>query len=96
MNDWLDSFKEILPPAVGAALAAVRQPHQGWVERLIGFFVGFCIALWGTAPFIDFFHLNPVTYAGGVGFSLGFFGMTIADAVTGSDWAGIIKARLTK
>lgn len=94
--DWLDTAKEIMPPAVGAALAAIRQPHQGWIERLIGFSVGFCIAFWGTAPFMDLFKLNPLTYAGGVGFSLGFFGMTMADAITSSDWAGIIKARLSK
>jgi hypothetical protein len=96
MTDWLDSVKEILPPAVGAALAAVRQPHQGAIERLIGFFVGFFSALWLTGPFIDFFHLNSLTYSGGVSFSLGFFAMTISDAITGADWKGILKDRLTK
>ena len=95
MSDWVDSVKEIIPPAVGAALAAFRQPTQQWPERLIGFSVGFAIALWGTLPFMDYFKLTAV-YTGGVGFALGFFGQTIADAVTGSDWAGIIKARLTR
>ena len=96
MNDWLDAVKEILPPAVGAALAAVRQPQQKLTERIISFSVGFCMSLWGTAPFIDFFKLNPETYAGEGGFCLGFFGMTIADAIISSDWASIIKSRLSK
>ena len=83
----------IISGLVGAALAAIRG-QKSWPERVIGFAVGFCIALWGTAPVIEFFNLKTATYAGGIGFALGYFGMALADGILSSDWAAIIKGRL--
>lgn len=91
----LESAKEIAPGLVGAALASLRGDKQ-WVERMLGFAVGWCFAIWGTAPLIDFFGLTAkaTTYAGGIGFALGYFGMAVADGILSSDWAAIVKARM--
>lgn len=96
MDGLFKTLSEVWPAVAGASLAAIRAPNQDWKHRVIGFLVGFFIALFGTAPLLDFFHMKPEVYAGAFGFALGFFGMTMADAITGTDWAGIIKDRFTK
>lgn len=77
----------------GALLAAFMGHGKSVKERLIGFAVGFAFALFLTEPTLTFFKLSSTTYGGGAGFVLGFFGMTMADAVMNTDWRGIIKAR---
>lgn len=96
MDNLIKAVQEVWPAVAGAALAAVRAPNQDWQHRVIGFLVGFFIALFGTVPLLDFFHMKSEIYGGGFGFALGFFGMTVADAITGTDWASIIKDRFSK
>src|SRR6185295_5465285 len=77
MIEW----KPLIPGALGAALAACMGPERGKIDRLIGFGVGFGFAAYCTDPTVDYFKLSSDTYSGGIGFVLGFFGMTVSDAI---------------
>jgi hypothetical protein len=90
-------IKPLLPGAIGAALAAVTGPERSRTQRCIEFAAGFCIALFFTEPTLDFFKLTS-TYSGPIGFSLGYFGMTMAHAILGAlrdtNWVEVIKRRI--
>lgn len=73
-------IKPLIPGILGSGLAAFMGPKRGWQDRLIGFLVGASFATYCTIPFLTYFKLAHESYAGGVGFVLGFFGMSIADA----------------
>ena len=87
-------LKPLIPGLLGSGLAAVMGPKRGWLDRFIGFLVGASIATFCTLPVLEYFRLAHETYAGGVGFVLGFFGMSIADAglrvFHDVKWAGIL------
>lgn len=91
-------IKPILAGAGGAALAAMTGPDRSRTQRFVEFLAGFLISLLFTEAALDFFKLAASTYSGPIGFSLGYFGMTLAAAVLGAlrtvDWAGIIRDRL--
>ena len=91
------TVKILFPGFIGAFLAAITGPARDIKTRFIGFIAGFCIALWGTDALLHFFSLNASIYAGPAGFALGFFGMSVAEAVMKvireTDIAGIIKGR---
>lgn len=88
-----NAAKELTPGLLGSALAAYFGPPRNALERAAGLAFGFCCAAFGTGPVLDFFHLQAITYAGGVGFFLGYFGKSVADSIVATDWASIIKAR---
>lgn len=87
-------LKPLIPGILGSALAAFMGPKRGGVDRFVGFLVGASIATFCTLPVLEYFKLAHESYAGGVGFVLGFFGMSIADAglrvFHGIDWNGIL------
>lgn len=94
-------LKPLIPGLLGSALAAFMGPARDRKDRFIGFLVGASIATFCTVPILEYFKLPHETYAGGVGFVMGFFGMSIADAglriVRDVNWASItdlIKARI--
>lgn len=91
------TVKLLFPGFIGAFLAAITGPARDIKTRFIGFVSGFCIALYGTDPLLHFFSLSHDTYAAPAGFALGFFGMSVAEAVMKvireTDVAGIIKSR---
>lgn len=94
-------LKPLIPGALGAGLAALMGPKREVKHRVIGFAVGFAFAVYLTVPVVDFFSLKADTYSGGVGFVLGFFGLTLSDAATRLineiNWEGLaslIKSKL--
>jgi len=97
MEAILITLKKFLPCFIGAFLAAVTGPQRDKWSRFIGFVSGFSIALYFTDPILDFFKLAPETYAAPIGFALGYFGMSIAEALIKAirdlDIAGIIKSK---
>jgi len=93
-------IKLLIPGFIGAFLAAITGPDRSKVDRFVGFVFGFCIAMYGSAPLLDFFNLSQETYGAGIGFSLGYFGMSLTDSVMRGlreiDIAGILKNRWGK
>lgn len=93
----ISTVKILFPGFIGAFLAAITGPARDIKTRFIGFVSGFCIALYGTDPLLHFFSLSHDTYAAPAGFALGFFGMSVAEAVMKvireTDFAGIIKSK---
>ena len=94
-------IKPLIPGILGSGLAAFMGPRRGWQDRLIGFLVGSSFATYCTLPVLEYFKLQHDAYAGGVGFVLGFFGMSVADAalrvLRDIDWKSIgelIKSKL--
>lgn len=87
-------FKALLPGFMGALLAAFTGPKRDSADRTLGFLTGFSFAVFLTGPALDYFKLLHDTYADGVGFVLGFFGMTLADAALrvfrAVEWASIL------
>lgn len=90
--------KPLLPGILGALLAAFTGPQRSHKMRALEFAFGFCVALFGTEPVLDIFALAADKYSGGVGFALGYFGMTIAQAIlrlfNDTDWGKAVSRRL--
>lgn len=90
----------LIPAVIGAALAVALGPKRDWPERLTGFMAGFFVSVYATGPVVTWFGGAPGDYLGGVGFVLGLFGMSVADAlwraVRDTDIAGILKGRFGK
>lgn len=97
MEALLITLKKLAPGLIGAFLAAVTGPERDKWSRFIGFVSGFSIALYFTDPILHFFTLQADTYAAPIGFALGYFGMSIAEAgvkaLRDLDIAGIIKSK---
>ena len=93
-------FKPLIPGILGSGLAAFMGPKRGWPDRFVGFLVGASIATFCTLPTLEYFKLAHESYAGGVGFVLGFFGMSIADAglriFHQVNWQGILDLTKSK
>lgn len=91
-------LKPILAGAGGAALAAMTGPDRSRAQRFVEFLAGFLISMLFTEAVLEFFRLAAATYSGPIGFSLGYFGMTLAAGLLGAlrtvDWAGIVRDRL--
>lgn len=98
MEAMLITLKKFLPCFVGAFLAAVTGPQRDKWSRFIGFVSGFSIALYFTDALLHFFQLSPETYSAPIGFALGYFGMSICEALIKAirdlDIAGIVKSKL--
>jgi len=90
-------IKILFPGLIGAALAAITGPARDIKERFIGFTFGFCVASFGADPMLNFFSLSHDTYQSGVGFILGYFGLSVSDAlmkfIRETDFAGIVKSK---
>lgn len=100
MEAILIKIKLLIPGFIGAFLAAITGPERSKIDRFIGFVFGFCIAMYGADPLLDFFNLTAQTYGAGVGFALGYFGMSLTDALMKTvreiDLAEILKNRWGK
>lgn len=104
---WLTSMgisqASAVTGAVGAAAAAIRG-EGGVVQRVVSFAVGFCVAAWGAGVVVSVFNLpNTPTFQGALGFTLGYLGMSIADAAMAAaaalkaiDWAALLAAALKR
>ncbi len=90
-------IKLLFPGFIGALLASITGPSRDIKSRFIGFVVGFCVASYGTDPLLNFFSLSHETYQSGCGFILGYFGLSVSDAILKfireTDFAGIIKSK---
>lgn len=98
MEALILTIKKFLPCFIGAFLAAVTGPQRDKWSRFTGFVAGFSIALYFTDPLLHFFDLSQENYSAPIGFALGYFGMSIAEAIIKAlrelDIAGIIKGKL--
>lgn len=87
-----------IPGLIGSFLAALTGPQRDLWTRGIGFLAGFAVAVFFTDIVLDKLALPAKTYSGGVGFALGFFGLTIADALLRVfrevDWASIVRKKI--
>ena len=105
MLEWLGINKAAaVAGAIGAALAAAQGQDRTRLERSLNFLVGFGIACYAPDLIIGWFGLKdgPSIY-GGMGFFLGYFGMSLTDAVVqaikalrDTDWKVIINSWLGK
>lgn len=67
---------------VGALVAAMRGDSRPWWQRVINFTVGFFTAAYGAGIMISVFGLpDTPTFHGALGFTLGYLGMAIMDAL---------------
>ena len=73
----------VITGALGAALAAAQGSSRSVVTRVLNFIGGFCCAAWGTGAAVDYFQIADGSAAiyGALGFALGYFGMTLVDAL---------------
>jgi hypothetical protein len=98
MEALLITLKKFLPCFIGAFLAAVTGPQRDRWSRVIGFVSGFSIALYFTDAILHFFQLSADTYSAPVGFALGYFGMSVAEALIKAirdlDIAEVIKTKI--
>ena len=95
MEALILKIKILFPGLIGAFLAAITGPARDIKSRFIGFIFGFCVASYGTDPLLNFFSLSHETYQSGAGFILGYFGLSVSDAlmkfIRDTDFAGIVK-----
>lgn len=100
MEALIIKIKILFPGLIGAFLAAITGDERDVRTRVIGFIFGFCSAVYFTDTIIGYFTLDPHTYSAPIGFSLGYFGMSIAEAgmkaLKEIDIAGIIKGWFQK
>lgn len=97
------SKASVLTGAVGSAVAALRGDGTP-AQRALSFTVGFCVAAWGSGAVIVGFGLTDTpTFHGALGFTLGYLGMSIADAamvavgtLKALDWRGLIEGWIKK
>lgn len=73
----------IITGTLGAALAAAQGKDRAMIARVINFIGGFCCAAWGTGAIGEYFQVASGSAAvyGALGFALGFFGMSLFDAL---------------
>lgn len=97
MEALILKIKILFPGLIGAFLAAITGPTRNIKERFVGFIFGFCVASYGADPLLNFFSLNHDTYQSGAGFILGYFGLSVSDAlmkfIRETDFAGIVKGK---
>lgn len=100
MESAILALKKFLPCIIGAFLAAMTGEERSHWIRFIGFISGSAMAIYFTDPALIFFQLDHNSYSAPMGFSLGYFGMSIAEAfikaIRELDVAGIIKGWLGK
>lgn len=91
------ALKLLFPGFIGALLASITGPVRDIKTRFMGFVFGFCVASYGTDPLLNFFQLSHDTYQSGCGFILGYFGLSVSDAmmkfIRETDFAGIVKSK---
>lgn len=91
-------LKPFIPGLLGAFLAALTGPQRSRALRAIEFAFGFCSSLFLTDPALDLLALSPDKYSGGIGFLLGYFGMTIAQAIlratSETEWGKALASRI--
>jgi hypothetical protein len=97
LETLLIKIKILFPGLIGALLASITGPARDIKSRFIGFVFGFCVASYGTDPLLNFFSLSHDTYQSGCGFILGYFGLSVSDAVMKfireTDFSGIVKSK---
>ena len=93
-------LKTTVAAGIGAFFAALMAKGKSIKDRIISFLAGFAFATFLTKPVIAFFNLSDASYAGGIGFVLGFLGMSVAEAalklIQETAWSEIIKLRFGK
>lgn len=93
----LVKLKPFLPGLAGAMLAALTGPERRKMQRAVEFCAGCVIAYTFTDSALEFFRLST-SYLAPVAFALGYFGMTIANALMSAlrdtNWVEIIKNRI--
>ena len=90
--------KPLMPGMIGAALAACIGRRHGKLHMTLSFCVGFAFSSYSVGPVLYYFQLPADVYAGGVGFILGFFGMSLCSRLLhlayDVDLKGFIEKRL--